>query len=146
MAGFGGALDPGLKIGDVVIDDPPGRIYTSDALISTPEEKAELYARTGAQVVDMENAIVRTFAEHLGIRFVGIRAVSDTASDSLDPAVLTLVDDLGRLKPARLARTLICRPMLIPSLRALGRNAAIAADGLATEVARLVACGFADSR
>src|SRR5690242_20041522 len=53
MAGLAGALDPDLKIGDVVIDllsqladgavpFPLGAIRTSDKIVATPEEKAAL--------------------------------------------------------------------------------------------------------
>src|SRR3954453_20987309 len=53
LAGFGGALDPALKVGDVVLDwpssaavPPPegpfrtGRIHTSDRIVATPEQKS----------------------------------------------------------------------------------------------------------
>src|SRR5438105_870719 len=62
LAGLAGALDPTLAVGEVVIDDhdmplPPGLpfrrgpIHTSDCLIASPQEKAALYAQTGALAV-----------------------------------------------------------------------------------------------
>src|SRR5947208_15327853 len=42
-AGLAGALDPALRIGDVVID----RIYTSDCMVTTPAQTASLFVQTG---------------------------------------------------------------------------------------------------
>jgi adenosylhomocysteine nucleosidase len=130
MAGFAGALDPLLRIGDIVHDDPPGTIHTSTQIVATPTDKATLYKSTGAKAVDMETAIVRALAQRLGISFVGIRAISDTAADSVDPAVLNFVDETGRLRPAALAKALLQRPSLIPQLNHLRANSAIAARAL----------------
>jgi hypothetical protein len=155
MAGLAGALDPSLQIGDVIIDAASdklpnglnlrrGRIHTADQLIATPAQKAALFRETGALVVDMENAIVRTAANAAGIPFIGIRAVSDTADQALDPAVLNLVDDLGRLRPAALAGTLLRRPALIPYLNRLGTASRLAADRLAQAVSDLLDAGILD--
>jgi len=134
MAGFGGALDPVLKVGDVVWDDPPGVIYTSTQLVSTPAEKALLRERTGARAVDMENAIVRALAVRLGVPFFGVRAVSDTAEEAVDPLVLKLVDDTGRVRARAMARTLMQRPGIIPILNRLRINSGIAGRALANAV------------
>jgi adenosylhomocysteine nucleosidase len=137
MAGLAGALDPGLKIGDVVMDDATtrGRIYTADHLIATPAEKAALFRQTGALAVDMENAIVRRAAEAAGIPFIGIRAISDTADQAIDPAVLTIADEVGRPKPLAIAMLLIRRPGMAAKLRRLQADShrALAALGAAVK-------------
>ncbi|MGD0541145.1 MAG: hypothetical protein ABSB33_06490, partial [Tepidisphaeraceae bacterium] len=74
LAGLAGGLDPALGIGDVVCDAPAqkpwldlplrrGRIYTTDHLVATVEEKERLFRETGCLAVDMEGAIVRGAAE-----------------------------------------------------------------------------------
>ncbi len=130
LCGLAGALDPSLSVGDVVLDDANrfavplrrGRIHTASQIISTPQEKAECFVSTGALVVDMEQAIVREFADHYQIPLVGLRTVSDTAAETLNPKVIRFVDDLGRPKPASIALGLIGQPRLIPYLRRLNAN------------------------
>jgi adenosylhomocysteine nucleosidase len=145
LCGVAGALDPSLAIGDVVLDDPDGlcinrpiyrrgQIHTSSRIIATPQEKAGLFAETGALAVDMEQQIVRDFAKPLGIRVIGLRAISDTAGEILDPAVVGLVDELGRAKPLAIASTLIRRPTLIPYLNRLNANTKLALKNLADTV------------
>ena len=91
MAGLAGGLDPILGIGDIVIDDCPpgwipdlphriGKIVTSPTMVSTPADKQKLFEQTGALAVDMENEIVRAAALKIGVPFVSIRAISDTAA------------------------------------------------------------------
>jgi adenosylhomocysteine nucleosidase len=149
MAGLAGALDPSLRLGDVVIDEMPegmglnlrvrrGRIYTSERIVPTPGEKAELFARTGAMAVDMENSIVREWAGRHGVAFAAIRAISDRADQSLDPAVVRLVDQWGRVRPITLVRTLLGRPSLVPALLRLGADSKTAARQLGLAVKEFV--------
>jgi adenosylhomocysteine nucleosidase len=151
MAGLTGALDPALAIGDVVIDDPQlrlppslalrrGPILTTDRIIGTPTEKAELFRQSGALAVDMEGEKVRQFATGLGIPYVGVRAISDTAGEALDPAVVGFVDDFGRVKPMSLASGVLRQPGLIPYLNRLGKNSRFAAERLGLAVRQIVEC------
>ena len=150
MIGLAGALDPTLAAGEVVIDESSsvdvspgpwrrGRIYTTDRIVATPAEKAALFASTGAFVVDMESAIVRAFADSCGLPFLGIRAVSDRADESLDPATLAWIDDAGQLRPRRVAMTLCRRPMLIPSLVRLRKRSNLALGNLASALQTILA-------
>ncbi len=92
LAGLAGALDPSLAVGDLVLCDCPerfstrieiqrGLIHTGVDVAATPAQKAELFASTQARVVDMETAVVRTFAARREIPFVCLRAVSDSAAE-----------------------------------------------------------------
>ena len=149
LAGVGGGLDPALAIGDVIIEGPVdplptgarrGVIHTVDRLVSTAADKAALFLSTGAAVVDMEQSIVHDWAARHGLQLIGIRAVSDTATDAVDPSVLGLVDEVGRVKPLAVAATLLRRPMMSGQLRKLGVDTRTALDALAVAV-RAVAIG-----
>jgi len=78
--GFCGALDPALKIGDIV-DGRSSTIVTLDRVARTAEEKAALRAK-GAMAVEMEAAGVAERAAHYGIPFFCIKAVTDLAAQS----------------------------------------------------------------
>jgi adenosylhomocysteine nucleosidase len=150
MAGLCGALDPQLAVGDVVLDDPTdvlmdmddagnsrlrrGAIHTSPKFLATPADKAELFKRTGALAVDMEDAIVRRAVEGAKIPVISVRAVSDTASEAIDPAFPGLIDDFGRPRPAELAKLMFFRPMIVPQLMRLQANSQKALSTLALAV------------
>jgi hypothetical protein len=141
LAGIGGGLDPSLRCGDVVIDETSdlktvalpyrrGGIYTADRIIATPQQKREVLEKTGAIVVDMETAIVRERAKQLGVPFLGVRVVGDGAGDTLNPIVLTLIDENGHTKLGAVAMALTRHPTLLRDLLQLRRTAKIALQSL----------------
>src|SRR4051794_39377139 len=77
LAGFGGALHPALKVGDVVLDWPGGpapagpfqlgRIHASHRIVATPEQKGALFRETGASAVEMEGVAVRALLGGAGV-------------------------------------------------------------------------------
>ncbi len=101
--GFCGALAPELGVADVVVADQAaggaetyrtvpvsgggrflrGGLITVDRVARTAEEKRVLGA-TGAKVVDMEAAGVAERARGMGVPFVGIKAVTDLAGETLE--------------------------------------------------------------
>lgn len=129
LAGLAGALAPALRIGDVLLDSSShplpnlaslssltlAPIHCSDSLLSTPADKAALHARTGAHAVEMESAPIRA-ALSPDTPFLHLRAISDAAADPLNPALLHLIDTLGRPRPARLTAALLRQPTLTADL------------------------------
>ena len=133
MAGVGGAVDPGLSVGDVVVDGDVrdvrrGTVHTVDDLLSTAAEKAAVFAETAAAVVDMEQAVVRRWTD---LPVIGVRAVSDAARDAVDPAVLRFVTDVGRPRPLVIAAALLRRPGLVRQLVRLNADTRVALGRLA---------------
>jgi adenosylhomocysteine nucleosidase len=149
MAGFGGALDPSLCIGDVVVDGRMdesdggafqcGHIHTAGELVLTVAMKAALFRETGARVVDMEGEKARALAASSGVPFIHVRAISDAATDSLDPAILRFVDEVGNVQIGLLILGVLRRPGLVAHLARLGKNSRRAARHLGEVVAHLVA-------
>jgi len=151
MAGLAGGLDPALRVGDVVIDAPEdvlpsaaipagcrrGTIHTSKAVVTTPQGKTELFAKTGALAVDMENDIVRRAAEAAGLPFIGIRAISDEANETLDADMLGLIDKLGRIRPVAVAALLMRRPTSVMALCRLGGNTRLAVRNVTDTVVQV---------
>lgn len=106
-AGFGGALSPGLKVGDIVIgewvlslkknekitllsdvphlehDFTKGGILTENRFISDPIEKKKLFEESGALTVDMETWGVTEAALKNDIKVMSIRSISDECDETL---------------------------------------------------------------
>ena len=148
VAGLAGALDPALRVGDLVLDNSvanlpaelpwhTGSIHTADHLVATVAEKGALFKQTGALAVDMEQAAVRR-ALPQAAQVIGLRAISDAADLALDPAVLRMIDGVGRPRPLTVLSMLARRPGLIPHLRQLNANSKVALRNLAMGTAALV--------
>ena len=149
MAGIGGALDPALKVGDVVLDDPKGivpkdlpirrgKICTADILVATPAAKAELFQSTSALAVDMEQMHLEKLAKKRGAALIGVRSISDTADQTLDSNLLKLVDSVGRPKPVALGAALFEKPTLALEMNKLGKNIKVATEKLGAAVRLIV--------
>ncbi len=153
-AGFGGALNPELKRDDLVIGSvvvgpegdrttidfqlgapsvagvQSGIITTVDAIVRTAEEKAELRARTGADVVDMETSAVAMICAERNIRFLPIRVVSDEAGVDLPPEIAAILGRSGGYRVGAAIGAIWRRPSSIKDLWSLREQAVTAADRL----------------
>ncbi len=162
--GMAGGLDPALKTGSLVVPDaviaPGGRRYPTDAAwlnglkkslspdvavhggavmgseaaVTSPAAKRELFKSTGALAVDMESHIVAAAAARANLPFIVVRAVSDDANGSVPDWVLGCIDEDGRPLALAIAAGAAVRFWQIPDLIALGRGA-----GKALAVLRRVA-------
>jgi adenosylhomocysteine nucleosidase len=166
MAGVAGALDPALRIGDVIVagmvyagaetlipdipfDRTPevrsGPLLTVDRVLISAGEKRTAYAETRppaapvpALAVEMETAAVARVAVELGIPWAAVRALSDTADETLPVDFNALRDTDGDLPTSRVALYALTHPGCIPGLMRLGRNTGFAAEALARFLHRWV--------
>jgi adenosylhomocysteine nucleosidase len=150
--GYCGALNPELKVGDIVAParvlalesgeafdcapfrgpDPQSRgvLISMDRVAVTAAEKAALHAR-GADVVEMEAAGAATAARELAIPFVTIRAVSDGAGQDLPLDFNQFRDAGGRFRRPRIALASLGSPAsVLPGLLRLDRNSRLASRSL----------------
>jgi adenosylhomocysteine nucleosidase len=142
-AGFAGALDSKLKIGDVVrprtvinagdgsrtVMDAGEGVLVSFASVASPGQKAQLRESFGAQAVDMEAAAVARAAEARGKAFVAVKAISDITDFEL-PATERFVDADGRFSEGRFALYTAIRPWTWPRVMRLARNSRHASRSL----------------
>ena len=146
--GFCGALDPRLKIADIVaasgVVSSGGRmyatypltggfpfvIYSADRVIQTAAGKAKL-AALGFGAVEMEAAGVASRAEALDLPFYCIRAVSDLAGEDMaNDFNRTLTPD-GHFDTIKLLRDSFRSPLArIPELLRLRKRCVRAAQAL----------------
>ena len=129
-AGFGGGLDPRLRVGDTLVADfSSGVIISCPDPLETPGEKAAMYRKTGARLVDMETSAVAAGCGSAGIPMVAIRAVSDSADEAL-PVPFAAWFDVARqrVRPLALAGFLLRRPSRVfPFARFVSRLPRVAA-------------------
>src|SRR5207253_1928908 len=141
--------DHALKVGDVVVDEASeglpkdlglrvGKMHTSGEIIGNPATRVFLYRSTGAVAGEMENEIVRTAARELGVRYWGVRAISDTAEQSIDPKMMDLIDEVGRTRMGSVMGAMFRGPAFISQMKKMGKQAKTAAGKLGEAVKILV--------
>jgi len=148
--GFCGALDPDLKIADIIVGTSVlagGRRYAAlpvsgakphalgavcsvDHVVQTAAEKSAL-RREGARAVEMEAAGVAARAEELGLGFFCVRAVTDLAGEDLANDYNRALREDGRFATMRIFRHALGRPVArLPELVRLRCNCSRAAHTL----------------
>lgn len=150
--GFCGALDPDLRVGDIVVgtrvvssdrriafeaSQPltsrhhvSGEVISMDRVAVTTADKQALRQQGGA-VVEMEAAAVAGQARQWGTPFYCVRAVSDVAAETLPLDFNAFRDAQGRFRRARIVMAALARPWkVVPGLLRLDRNGRLAAAAL----------------
>jgi adenosylhomocysteine nucleosidase len=142
-AGFAGALDDSLNVGDVV--EPRTVINAADGArtdvtrgegilvsyvgVAGKERKARLAKAYGAIAVDMEAAAVAQGAQAQGVEFAALKAISDVAGFEM-PDLDRFVSHDGAFRTARFACHIALRPWLWGFAIALARNSSKASRSL----------------
>lgn len=142
-AGFAGALDPKLKVGNIVvpafvIDANDGSRFGtgtgSGAIVSSPSiagpgQKAKLATAYAADAVDMEGAAVGRGAQTHGIPFMAVKSVSDEFDFELPP-MQRFVGNSGQFRNVAFAMFVTVRPWLWMKTFTLYRNSVLASKSL----------------
>ena len=154
-AGFSGALNPQMKVGDIVMgnalcdthgqemqidlqmaSDPQrglwvGKLLTADQIVRTVAEKQTLAEKHGAAAVDLESLAVAQVCKEAKTRFMAVRSISDDMSADLPAEILTLVNTSGASRFGAALSFFWKRPSSIKDMWNLRENAQKAADRLA---------------
>lgn len=152
--GFAGALNSGLRIGDVVFDSAgapaeiqtklhslgakPAKFFCAKRIAATASEKEELRAKTNADAVEMESEAIQAVCRERGIACVTVRAISDEAGEDLPLDFNQIQRADMSLDFGRLAWSLAKSPGKLGGLWLLQKNCRHAAERLASVVARII--------
>ncbi|MBI3860476.1 MAG: 5'-methylthioadenosine nucleosidase [Planctomycetia bacterium] len=155
-AGFSGALQSGMKIGDIVVGDSivdvegtqvsidlkmpanpaaglhVGRLLTVDRMVRTIAEKQELAQQHAAIAVDMESLAVAQVCREAKTKFLAVRVISDDLSVDLPKEILSVVGTAGTARWGAVAGAIFKRLGSVQDLWRLREQAQGAAERLAT--------------
>lgn len=149
-AGFAGALDRKLHVGDVIvprrvvnasdgssIDTGEGEgVLVSFSSVANPEQKTKLANSYGAQAVDMEAAAVAKAAEARRVPFAAVKAISDESDFTL-PLMDRFISADGQFNSSKFAWSVAVRPWTWGSTLQLARNSRRASRALCVWIERL---------
>jgi len=127
-----GPIRPSVVPGGVRVE----RLYASEVLIETQAAKAELAARTGTTLVDMETASFAEIAIERDWRWGVVRGVSDGPEHEFPAEITGWITPMGDLRAGRVAFDLVRKPRLIASARELSRHGSIAMRAVADLLGR----------
>ena len=153
-AGFAGALNNRLHVGDLLLAENFSTVQLTEALsalstlsvhavalltvpstIESREERNKIAQTTGAAAADMETEfIARACAEH-GIPLLSLRAISDTPGEPF-PAPSNILFDVvnQRTNLVKLAAFFLTRPNRVPRLIQFAKRIARARETLASAI------------
>jgi adenosylhomocysteine nucleosidase len=148
--GYCGALDPALKVGDIVLAEQvldlatnehfpcaemPGHascgiVLSQDRIANDATEKQRLFTQTGARAVEMEAAGVAARSKRAGLPFHCIKVISDVATESFGLDLNRMRTKEGRVARGKIIVHALVRPNLVPGLLRLKRRTDKVAQGL----------------
>ena len=154
-AGFAGALQADLKVGNVLAARsvqilgqtttlPCSRnvtmaayengaidakmFLTTDHVIATADEKQRL--SPFAEAADMESFATVSVAKEKNVSCAVVRVISDRFDEDMPAEIDTTVDEFGRVKAGGVLQHVARHPLQIPALIRLGRQSKTAAEAL----------------
>ena len=151
--GYAGALDPSLKVGDVVVADQVvyyetlksysldgellgtmpevarGTLLTVDQVVATPPEKKALREKYSAVAVDMETFALAEETQARNLPFASVRAITDTADQELIDCS-HLVEADGEVSKLKAGWHVLTHPGDLKGMIDLGKHAKTATASL----------------
>jgi adenosylhomocysteine nucleosidase len=115
-----------------------GSFVTTSQIVSKTEMDAMLEIGLGTPVLEMESAAVARVAMAHGISFIGVRAISDDAALELGFSLDEFCDDQLVIRPAKVLRTCLKRPTIIPQLLKLAYYSSLAGRSLGKAMVSLL--------
>ena len=154
--GFAGALNPMLRIGDVVfqtkdaqlgtqlsrVGAKPGLFSSVERVVTTAAEKSSLRRATNQDAVEMESGAIQSVCAEVGLPCATVRVISDQADEDLPLDFNALLTTEHRLNPVKLAVKILTSPRRVPALIRLGKNSAFAAEQLAHVLQQTIQSGM----
>jgi hopanoid-associated phosphorylase len=104
------------KLLQTIPDAIPGVLLGVPAPIAHPDEKRELYVKTGAIAVDMESHIVAAVGLAHELPVAAIRVITDPARRALPASAVAAMRPNGTTNIGAMLRSVVRRPKELPAL------------------------------
>jgi nucleoside phosphorylase len=141
--GFAGALNPGMKVGDIfepkkiicaaddteIINSGGSGMLVSAGAVAGNDAKKMMARQYGADAVDMEAYSVADVARIYGVPFRAIKVISDELAFPMPP-MGRFINEQGRFQRGSFIIYSLLRPWSWPTVARLARNGQRAADSL----------------
>lgn len=115
-----------------------GAMVSVPKVLGSVEEKADCGQKTSAVAVDMETYSAAKIATELGMRWLGVRVVTDGAEQAMPLDFNAFNDASGNPNRTKIVMEVLKRPALIPALIRLGRDSAQGASLLKAYITTLI--------
>jgi adenosylhomocysteine nucleosidase len=121
------------EVSAALLAKPPATLQMGvDHPVTNPKDKERLFREYGTHAVDMESHVIAHYAKDRGLPCIVLRAVADTANDTIPEAALAGLDETGNVVPFRVIRRLAPNPSQLPALLQLARASKAAMKSLRT--------------
>ena len=107
-----------------------GPVLGASSILATQMEKTRAWVATRTLAVDLESEIVARTATALGIPFIVLRTIADTARRDLPPASLIPLSPDGEPHVFRVLASVLRRPFQLAGMIGLARETRIALSAL----------------
>jgi hypothetical protein len=107
-----------------------GPVFGARSILATKAEKRCAWAMTRSLAVDLESEIVARIAATLGLPFIVLRAIADTAHRDLPPASLVPLSPDGRPHFSGVFASVLRRPFQLAEMIGLAQEARAALSAL----------------
>ena len=107
-----------------------GLVFGASSILATQTEKERVWFISRALAVDIESEIVARTATALGIPFIVLRSIADTARRDLPPASLIPLSADGKPDLLGVLAALVRRPLQVAEMIGLARETVMALSAL----------------
>ncbi len=107
-----------------------GLVFGAGSILATQTEKKRAWTATRALAVDLESEIVARIATALGIPFIVLRTIADTARRDLPPASLIPLGAKGKPRLSKVFAEVVRRPSQLREMIGLAQETRIALSAL----------------
>ena len=119
------------EISAALLEKPPATLQMGvDHPVTNPKDKERLFREYGTHAVDMESHVIAHYAKKRGLPCIVLRAVADTANDTIPEAALAGLGETGNVVPFQVIRRLAPNPSQLPALLQLARDSKAAMKSL----------------